>query len=123
MSKAPLMPSEVDILKTKAANKKGAGSEEVETVWPKPEFGASTALDNVTSAGKTITEYIVPAGSMFTLGAALPKIDDEDAFLSSSHTVLKWGAYFPPGTMFPDGVLVPIHARMVSVQPLETPKD
>lgn len=38
MSKAPLMASEVDILKTKAANKKGAGSEEVETVWPKPEF-------------------------------------------------------------------------------------
>ncbi|WVQ91577.1 hypothetical protein IAS59_005377 [Cryptococcus gattii] len=112
MSKAPLMASEVDILKTKAANKKGAGSEEVETVWPKPEFGASTALDNVTSAGKTITEYIVPAGSMFTLGAALP-----------NHTVLKWGAYFPPGTMFPDGVLVPIHARMVSVQPLETPKN
>lgn len=35
--------------------------------------GASTALDNVTSAGKTITEYMVPAGSMFTLGAALPK--------------------------------------------------
>lgn len=35
--------------------------------------GASTSLDNVTSAGKTITEYIVPAGSMFTLGAALPK--------------------------------------------------
>lgn len=52
-----------------------------------------------------------------------------------SHTVLKWGAYFPPGTMIgslifnkdgqgkfadrgdPDGVLVPIHARMVSVQP------
>lgn len=32
------MASEVDILKTKAANKKGAGSEEVETVWPKPEF-------------------------------------------------------------------------------------
>lgn len=38
MSKAALMASEVDILKTKAANKKGAGSEEVETVWPKPEF-------------------------------------------------------------------------------------
>ncbi|AAW46086.1 hypothetical protein CNK00340 [Cryptococcus deneoformans JEC21] len=116
MSKAALMASEVDILKTKAANKKGAGSEEVETVWPKPEFItlylANTALDNVTLAGKTITEYIVPAGSMFTLGAALP-----------NHTVLKWGAYFPPGTMFPDGVLVPIHARMVSVQPLETPKN
>lgn len=32
------MASEVDTLKTKAANKKGAGSEEVETVWPKPEF-------------------------------------------------------------------------------------
>lgn len=44
MSKAPLMPSEVDILKTKAANKKGAGSEEVETVWPKPEFVCHASL-------------------------------------------------------------------------------
>ncbi|WVQ80916.1 hypothetical protein IAT38_003023 [Cryptococcus sp. DSM 104549] len=108
MSKAPQMPSEVNILKTKAANKKGAGSEAVETVWPKPEFGPSTMIDNVTSDGKAVTEFVVPAGSMFSLGAALP-----------NHTVLKWGAYFPPGTMFPDGVLVPIHARMVSVQPLQ----
>lgn len=38
------MPSEVDILKTKAANKKGAGSEEVETVWPKPEFVCHACL-------------------------------------------------------------------------------
>lgn len=38
------MPSEVDILKTKAANKKGAGSEEVETVWPKPEFVCHASL-------------------------------------------------------------------------------
>ncbi|TYJ51493.1 hypothetical protein B9479_007940 [Cryptococcus floricola] len=59
MSKAPPMASEVDILKSKAANKKGAGSDSVETTWPKVEF-------------------------------------------------------------FPDGVLVPIHARMVSVQPLQT---
>ncbi|WWD22531.1 hypothetical protein CI109_107024 [Kwoniella shandongensis] len=109
MSKVPQMPSEVNILKTKAANKKGPGSENVETVWPKPEFGESTIIDNVTKEGKTITEFVVPAGSMFALGAALP-----------NHTVLKWGAYFPPGTMFPDGVLVPIHARMVSVQPLKT---
>ncbi|KAK6905246.1 hypothetical protein I204_08097 [Kwoniella mangroviensis CBS 8886] len=109
MSKAPQMPSEVNILKTKAANKKGPGSLDVETVWPKPEFGPSTTIDNITKEGKTVTEFIVPAGSMFTLGAALP-----------NHTVLKWGAYFPPGTMFPDGVLVPIHARMVSVQPLKT---
>ncbi|WVQ93567.1 hypothetical protein IAU59_000642 [Kwoniella sp. CBS 9459] len=109
MSKAPQMASEVNILKTKAANKKGPGSEDVETVWPKPEFGASTTIDNVTGDTKTITEFVVPAGSMFSLGAAMP-----------NHTVLKWGAYFPPGTMFPDGVLVPIHARMVSVQPLKT---
>ncbi|WVF65936.1 hypothetical protein IAT40_000674 [Kwoniella sp. CBS 6097] len=109
MSKTPQMASEVNILKTKAANKKGAGSEDVETVWPKPEFGTSTTIDNVTKEGKTINEFVVPAGSMFSLGAALP-----------NHTVLKWGAYFPPGTMFPDGVLVPIHARMVSVQPLKT---
>ncbi|WVR03594.1 hypothetical protein IAU60_000586 [Kwoniella sp. DSM 27419] len=112
MSKVPPMPSEVNILKTQAANKKGPGSVEVETTWPKPEFGASTTIDNITKEGKTITEFIVPAGSMFSLGAALP-----------NHTVLKWGAYFPPGTMFPDGVLVPIHARMVSVQPLKTPPE
>ncbi|KAK8845582.1 hypothetical protein IAR55_006298 [Kwoniella newhampshirensis] len=111
MSKAPQMPSEVNILTTKTANKKGPGSEQVETVWPKPEFGPSTMIDNVTKEGKTFSEFVVPAGSMFALGAAIP-----------NHTVLKWGAYFPPGTMFPDGVLVPIHARMVSVQPLETPE-
>ncbi|OCF31202.1 hypothetical protein I316_07170 [Kwoniella heveanensis BCC8398] len=88
MSKAPQMASEVNILKTKAANKKGAGSEDVETVWPKPEFGASTTIDNVTDETKIIKDFVVPAGSMFSLGAALP-----------NHTVLKWGAYFPPGTM------------------------
>ncbi|WWC66810.1 uncharacterized protein I206_100717 [Kwoniella pini CBS 10737] len=109
MSKIPNMPSEVNILKTKAANKKGQNSLDVETVWPKPEFGPSTTIDNITKEGKTINEFIVPAGSMFSLGAALP-----------NHTSLKWGAYFPPGTMFPDGVLVPIHARMVSVQPIKT---
>ncbi|ODN96289.1 hypothetical protein I350_08306 [Cryptococcus amylolentus CBS 6273] len=72
MSKAPPMASEVDILKSKAANKKGAGSDSVETTWPKVEFGASTEIDNVTKETKTRAEYIVPAGSMFSLGAALP---------------------------------------------------
>ncbi|TYJ51492.1 hypothetical protein B9479_007939 [Cryptococcus floricola] len=103
MSQAQPAPSEVKILKQNAANSKGAGGSNVETVWPKPVFDANTALNDT---GTGFGEYVVPAGSMFTLGAAMP-----------NHTVLKWGAYFPPGTMFPDGVLVPIHARMVSVQP------
>ncbi|XAO26670.1 hypothetical protein I312_105509 [Cryptococcus bacillisporus CA1280] len=97
------MPSEISVLKTKAASQKGAGGTNVQAVWPVPKFGASTTLND---PGGDFGEYVVPAGSMFTLGAALP-----------NHTVLKWGAYFPPGTMFPDGVLVLIHARMVSVQP------
>ncbi len=40
---ANVMPSEVSILKTKAAAKRGLGSNvgETETVWPKPEFVSS----------------------------------------------------------------------------------
>ncbi|ORY31007.1 hypothetical protein BCR39DRAFT_593536 [Naematelia encephala] len=108
------MPSEVNILKTKAAAKRGPGAKnekDTETVWPKPEFGPSTTIDHITKQGKTADGFIIPAGSMFPLGCAIP-----------NHTVLQHGMYFPPGTMFPDGVLVPIHARMVSVQPIATPK-
>jgi len=108
---APNLPSEVTILKTKAAAKKGPGAVpgDTETTWPKPEFGPSTTIDFITKEGQTADGFIIPAGSMFPLGCAIP-----------NHTVLQYGMYFPPGTMFPDGVLVPIHARMVSVQPIET---
>ena len=43
------------------------------------------------------------------LGAAIPEM-----------TILKYGGYFPQGTAFPGGVLVPMHARMVNVLPEET---
>jgi hypothetical protein len=79
-------------------------------------------IDNITKSGKEADEFIIPAGSIFPLGCAIP-----------NNMVLQYGAYFPPGTMvsfdnhlptpiasfgidsayFPDGVLVPIHARMV----------
>ncbi|KAK1926299.1 hypothetical protein DB88DRAFT_157884 [Papiliotrema laurentii] len=103
--------SEVSVLQTKAAAKKGLGvtPAETETTWPKPEWGDSMQIDNVTLAGRKADGFIIPAGSMFPLGCAIP-----------NHTVLRHGMYFPPGTMFPDGVLVPIHARMVSVQPIKT---
>ncbi|KAK4684920.1 hypothetical protein P7C73_g5239, partial [Tremellales sp. Uapishka_1] len=176
MSSVPHMASEVSVLRTKAAAKRGpgaTGSEGTETTWPKPEFhypssppshfplpilapppvvlvvsstsllgfssspplllclaspplllaltflvlmmpwlqGPSTTIDNVTKEGKTASGFIIAAGGMFPLGCAIP-----------AHTVLEYGGYFPPGTMFPDGVLVPIHARMVSVQPIATAK-
>jgi hypothetical protein len=40
MSKVPNLDSEVKILKTKAAAKKGLDARpgETETIWPKPEF-------------------------------------------------------------------------------------
>ncbi|KAL7419105.1 hypothetical protein Q5752_005941 [Cryptotrichosporon argae] len=113
MSRPPAtttLPSEVTVLKTKAAAKRGTGSEATETTWPKPEFGPGTVIANVTNGTKA-SGFIIPAGSMFPLGCAIP-----------AKTTLEYGAYFPPGTMFPDGCLVPIHARMVSVQPLPTTK-
>ncbi|EIW72606.1 hypothetical protein M231_05167 [Tremella mesenterica] len=115
MSKINNLPSQVDILRSNKAAKKGPGASGINdtiTVWPKPEFGPGTTIDNITKEGKTADEFILPAGSMFPLGCAIP-----------AHTVLRYGMYFPPGTMFPDGVLVPIHARFVSVQPIETDKE
>ncbi|GFZ48838.1 hypothetical protein JCM24511_06587 [Saitozyma sp. JCM 24511] len=96
MSAAPNLPSEVKILKTREAAKKGTGGDETEVTRPKAEFGASTTIDNVTDKAKA---------EGFIHGAAIPR------------STLMHGAYFPPGTM---GVLVPIHARMVSVQPIQT---
>jgi hypothetical protein len=46
--------------------------------------------------------------STLPLGAAIPEM-----------TILKYGGYFPQGTAFPGGVLVPMHARMVNVLPEE----
>lgn len=45
-------------------------------------------IDNITKSGKEADGFIIPAGSMFPLGCAIP-----------NNTVLQYGAYFPPGTM------------------------
>ncbi|RSH91358.1 hypothetical protein EHS25_009657 [Saitozyma podzolica] len=123
MSAAPNLPSEVKILKTREAAKKGTGGEETEVIWPKPEFGPSTTIDNVTDKAKA-EGFIVPAGSMFPLISLLDRTRSFSADLNYGAAIprstLMHGAYFPPGTMFPQGVLVPIHARMVSVQPIQT---
>ncbi|KAI9634065.1 uncharacterized protein MKK02DRAFT_38736 [Dioszegia hungarica] len=107
------LPSEVSILKTKAAAKKGLNvtPEKTEVVWPKPEFGPGTKIQFVTDEGQEAKGFVVAAGSMFPLGAAIP----------AKHT-LQHGLYLPPGSMLPGGALVPIHQRMVSVQPIETKK-
>ncbi|KAI9634064.1 uncharacterized protein MKK02DRAFT_38735 [Dioszegia hungarica] len=107
---APRLDSEVTILKTNAAAKKGlrTTADKTEVIWPKPQFGASTKVDNVTDAEEA-KGFVVPAGAMFTLGAAIP-----------AGTALTHGMYFPPGTMFPSGVLCPIHQRMVSCQPIQS---
>lgn len=49
---------------------------------------------------------------MLPLGAAIP-----------TGTVLKYGGYFPAGTSFPRGIIVPLHARLVNVLPIETPPE
>ncbi|KIR57589.1 hypothetical protein I314_06621 [Cryptococcus bacillisporus CA1873] len=71
------MPSEISVLKTKAASQKGAGGTNVQAVWLVPKFGASTTLND---PGGDFGEYVVPAGSMFTLGAALPKYVQPSSF-------------------------------------------
>ncbi|WWD06195.1 hypothetical protein V865_004281 [Kwoniella europaea PYCC6329] len=55
--------------------------------------------------------YYVPAGSILPLGAQMPEM-----------TVLQYGGYFPEGTSFPGGVMVPMHARMVNILPEQTIK-
>ncbi|KAL7420493.1 hypothetical protein Q5752_004443 [Cryptotrichosporon argae] len=76
--------------------------------WAPVEFDEDACLANVTKAGKTNEGFFVPAGSMLPLGAVMPPM-----------TVLKYGGYFPAGTAFRGGVLVPLHARMVNILPQE----
>jgi hypothetical protein len=56
-------------------------------------------IDNVTKEGKTASGYIVAAGSMFVLGAAIPNHTGRCRTITLTLTVLEYGAYFPPGTM------------------------
>lgn len=102
------LPSDVSVLKTKEAAKRGldASVGQTEVVWPKPEFvsgpasrahsthtrphcdtsrskhptliqlirnivllqGPSTTIEFVTKEGKEMSGFILPAGSMFSLG-------------------------------------------------------
>ena len=70
-----------------------------------PRQGASTLIDNVTKEGKKADGFIVPAGSMFPLGCAIPNhtVSHYDSctlsLMSDGAQVLQYGAYFPPGTM------------------------
>ncbi|ORX34918.1 hypothetical protein BD324DRAFT_652640 [Kockovaella imperatae] len=77
--------------------------------WALVEFNDDACLANVTKAGKAKDGFFVPAGSILPLGASLPDM-----------TVLKYGGYFPAGTSFQGGVMIPLHARMVNILPEET---
>lgn len=88
---ANVMPSEVSILKSRAAAKRGLGKSigDTETVWPKPEFvrgrdaglcfifprggktdegtdsyvqGPGTTIEWITKEGKTADGFVIPAG-------------------------------------------------------------
>ncbi|KAK6904843.1 hypothetical protein I204_08368 [Kwoniella mangroviensis CBS 8886] len=77
--------------------------------WANVEFDEDACLQNVMFVPPD--GYYVPAGSMLPLGAQMPEM-----------TVLQYGGYFPEGTSFPGGVLVPMHARMVNILPEQTIK-
>ncbi|KIR31124.1 hypothetical protein I352_06554 [Cryptococcus deuterogattii MMRL2647] len=71
------MPSEISVLKTKAASQKGAGGTNVQIALPVPKFGARTTLNG---SGGGLGEYVVPAGSIFALDAALLKYVQPSSF-------------------------------------------
>nr|KIR88466.1 hypothetical protein I308_01534 [Cryptococcus tetragattii IND107] len=81
--------------------------------WAHLEFNGDACLDNVSK--KSSEGFYVPAGTILPLGASMQPM-----------TVVKYGGqlmrYFPEGTSFPGGVLVPMHARMVNLLPKETTK-
>ncbi|KIR51418.1 hypothetical protein I315_06116 [Cryptococcus gattii Ru294] len=81
--------------------------------WAHLEFNGDACLDNVLK--KSSEGFYVPAGAILPLGASMKPM-----------TVVKYGGqlmrYFPEGTSFPGGVLVPMHARMVNLLPKETTK-
>nr|ODN94073.1 hypothetical protein L203_00248 [Cryptococcus depauperatus CBS 7841] len=75
--------------------------------WAHLEFNADACLSNILKNKES--GFYVPAGSMLPLGAQMQEM-----------TVIKYGGYFPEGTSFPGGVMVPMHARMVNLLPKET---
>ncbi|KAK1927978.1 hypothetical protein DB88DRAFT_508035 [Papiliotrema laurentii] len=82
---------------------------EWQPAWAHVEFDGDACLKNNSKMGKAAEGFFVPAGSILPLGAALPDM-----------TVLKYGGYFPAGTSFQGGVMIPLHARMVNILPEET---
>nr|KIR47568.1 hypothetical protein I312_03335 [Cryptococcus bacillisporus CA1280] len=81
--------------------------------WAHLEFNGDACLDNVSK--KSSEGFYVPAGTILPLGASMQHM-----------TVVKYGGqfirYFPEGTSFPGGVLVPMHTRMMNLLPQETTK-
>ncbi|ODO05422.1 hypothetical protein L198_02115 [Cryptococcus wingfieldii CBS 7118] len=77
--------------------------------WAYVEFNGDACLADVLE--KKVEGFYVPAGTMLPLGAQMFEM-----------TVVKYGGYFPEGTSFPGGVMVPMHARMVNLLPKETKK-
>lgn len=74
-----------------------------------PKSPSETLVDVSSQQHARCRERRALTDSTLPLGAALPEM-----------TILKYGGYFPQGTAFPGGVLVPMHARMVNVLPEET---
>ncbi|OXB35600.1 hypothetical protein LQV05_006353 [Cryptococcus neoformans] len=77
--------------------------------WTHLEFNGDACLDNILK--KSSEGFYVPAGTILPLGASMQPM-----------TVVRYGGYFPEGTSFPGGVLMPMHARMVNLLPKETTK-
>ncbi|WVQ73014.1 hypothetical protein IAR50_002577 [Cryptococcus sp. DSM 104548] len=103
-------PKTVDeLLGEKALEKDYFKEGEWRPSWAYVEFSGDACLSNVLD--KKVEEYYVPAGSMLPLGAQMAEM-----------SVVKYGGYFPEGTSFPGGVMVPMHARMVNLLPKETKK-
>ena len=82
-----------------------------------PEFGKDGVVKGELKDG-----YFVPSGAMLPCECGHMKGCDANADECNMRcsvgagiqagTILKYGGYFPAGTAFPKGVIVPLHARM-----------
>ncbi|WVW81408.1 hypothetical protein I302_103401 [Kwoniella bestiolae CBS 10118] len=77
--------------------------------WANVEFDEDACLQNIMFIPQE--GYYAPAGTILPLGAQMPEM-----------TVLRYGGYFPEGTSFPGGVIIPLQARMVKILPEQTVK-
>ncbi|GHJ85357.1 hypothetical protein NliqN6_1759 [Naganishia liquefaciens] len=87
--------SEIDVSQM-AIDPSGAMPPDYVPTYCLPLFGKDGVIKGDLKDG-----YFVPSGSVLPLGAGIP-----------ARTVLKYGGYFPAGTSFPGGIIVPLHARM-----------